>query len=892
MSGGTGAGLLFDIIHLLRSITQTGDMMFNVLPMPTTYHQLATSTGQKQQMNAQNFAGMINLMRFMSARSGFPTIIQYSDMITVRNEAIMNIPFLIDGDTDEARLNDVPPRLGVVPAVSDFIITLIKDNMLTSAIQPRCTDWSQTYIGNADISEKYAAFGCSSIRYAYKEILNTFSYRFTVALYNSMLDPMGGDIGKGANLANSILTGITFTQMVADPNVTPCSAPTPPDCKPDFKALGTKIRTGKSIDAPFIYAGRNFIEQVPHAGFIFGKEAIDVKKQTEKLMNRLQEDVVSWISRQRTNIDNLYLDCLEKEVKNIFYNIEDEKITPKTLQHSPCSVVIARDMLAVLRTKLETFKTYVSSQYENNLYPTGSRKVNIISAHLAKLNEIEKKIGKDKASQEAYLKEAQRHIDIEVWSLLMQGIINIATDLLNQTHILWNKIGDDADGWVKLLEDYRIVMKEKHQADIARRKEFDDMRLRKYVPTTAGATEDQLFMEVAEPALEALKARMSWQFAVEPHNPDRYSLLMNSPLVQGYNMNQALSDLQDVITKERLKSVANYNPFMHYSYALQELDGPLNAKTIWNILELECEYDWCQNEKVQPDKRNKENFISQLVEEFTKKSKISLNFDIGSNKFEQEFTLGQFPNDGIGGMISAGLRNKKFNLIPHDGLAKELRRVQCHFRVPIKQWSSFSEAEADYINYVDSSGRQTLLIDIYVHEQHAAKLRNLVEKNVDSNFTHLLDISLVSFLYDLELFRKSTFCYLLGLIPLKDGEERTAPKLYYFDFSQGQITLAEEWDIYSLFHTVNAPEVKMNKTWRSNKDVREKIIALWKEKEDSHAKSKTLAQLATSLENSVSALTFPEPPVGKTDELGQIGRDHLKLVMKAMVLEYKAALLK
>ena len=891
LSGGTGAGLLFDFLHLLRSMAdKDNDMLITFIPMPNTYHSLMKSAGQKKELNAQNFAGLINLMRFMGAKNDYPTIIPYSDSIIVKNSTLVNIPCLVDGDVNDARFNDVYPRFGVAPVTANFILTLIKDNLHTSAIQSSATNWSQKHIGVADDEEKYAAFGCSSVCYPYQEILKSFAYRFTVALYDEILNPQSTDLGKGESLAISILTSTTFTQMVADSSVIPHEPPIQPQYNPAFKSLGNKIKTGKLTDATFSYPSRDFINQIPHSGRVFGKEPIQVKKDTEKLTQRLRQEVEGWLSRQRNYIVNQYVTNVEGEIENIFYDKSQAQRPARTLQTLPCSLVIARDLIKCLNDKLTVFKDYSNTNYEKSLFTSGSKEINIISAHLTRLSEVEKKMGKSRDSQEAYLLEAQRHMDLEIWSLLMQGVVDITSDMIDRTNKLWNLIGDSADGWVNLLNRYRNFMNDKYLKDLHRRKGFDEFRLRRYAPITGGLAEDQLFGEVAEPVLVMLKSQMSWSFAMDAQNQDKYSLILHTPSVSGYDETKALSDLRDVITGERLRGVSNYNPLRHYYYAFENLKGPLSAKTLWDILEMECKYDWINNLNITPDKRTEEEFFKDLTEEFVKQSEIALNYRIGENHYSEEFTFGSFPGDSksFGGKILNLLRAKNLKIISNEAFSKELRRIQVALRVPIRQWATYSEAQADYIAYTDAA-KQKILIDIYPHEQNAVILRKLIENKVDRSFAGTIDFAIVSALYNLDTFKYFAFAYLLDLIPKKEGNSKEDPKIFYLDFSNGVVELAEEWNINSLLHNINDPLKKIkDDEWRSNEDVQKRIEAIWKNYENSQKTSSEIKNLLTTMETKANNLNYPAPPANtaKKDALGETGRKHLKLAIQALVKNY------
>ncbi|MBI3951221.1 MAG: hypothetical protein HY314_12290 [Acidobacteria bacterium] len=195
-SGGTGAGMLWDITAMLREWTKAKlDSLYIIVPLANSYHTLATSEARKLEMNAKNYAGLLNLVRFMAIRSSFPVAFEYSAHDVFYTDAnIVECPFLLDGDGVSCKLNDVVPSLGVIPATADWLLTIIKDDLAgTNHIAASDSINWPNYIGT-DPYQMFASFGTSSIRYPWKEVLQTFKSRFAWAIFEEMRKtPAGKD---------------------------------------------------------------------------------------------------------------------------------------------------------------------------------------------------------------------------------------------------------------------------------------------------------------------------------------------------------------------------------------------------------------------------------------------------------------------------------------------------------------------------------------------------------------------------------------------------------------------------------------------------------------------------------------------------------------------------
>ncbi|MBC8232903.1 hypothetical protein H8E77_25455 [bacterium] len=518
-SGGTGSGMLLDVAHLLRRmIAPNNDVLLIFLPLANSYHTIYSTQADKDEVDAKNFAGLLNLIRFNNADMEFLSVIPYAPSFLIQNANIPDIPFVLDGDVTGSKINNVVPQLGVVPAIADFLLSCIKDDCSTGQMANVYTNWTNGVIGVAPKPEKYATFGTYSIRYPYKDVLKSFSYRFAYEIYNDILHPTGENFRKGQTEADRILTGTTFTQMLSDFEAVKLNP------ESDWRAMRGQIRVGKTGDSPapplsplteVIKYGRKFI--------FFGTPDATVIQNTEQYSGNVKTQFDNWLKKQQPKINTAFMTDVEEELVAIFTKIEDGNRVPKTLQDDPSSIVVARDLLKHLKDKFIDFEKYLADKFNEYFYPEGQGRPDIIARQQTVVEEkrliMEQDSGDVAENQEAYLREATKLLEYDVWEILFKGIQAITTELKEGVLRLWNLIGDDANGWGNRLTEFLERMDDEYDDDITRRNELAQFRLRDYLPTPNGKAEEALFDDIAEPQIQSLLAQMHWDFAINPEDP-------------------------------------------------------------------------------------------------------------------------------------------------------------------------------------------------------------------------------------------------------------------------------------------------------------------------------------------------------------------------------------
>ncbi|MBI3989733.1 MAG: hypothetical protein HY347_08950, partial [candidate division NC10 bacterium] len=842
--------------------------------------------------DAKNFAGIRELMRFMATRPELPTRMVFSDTIAVENDRLFDVPFILDGDRMDSQVNDVIPQSGIVPAIADFLLAVVKDNLAGNCpIYSNIVNWGMAHIGGAPTDiERFGAFGVSSIRYPSYEVLGSFAYRFAYEIYEMILEPRGEAVGKGILLATKTLNDCPLTTMVENP----ATARTAPG---EYRQLASKVSTGRTGSLPFPVRGRLTEEVKYGSSWIFwGVSDTEVIQNAETMGNLYlgketdlsSNTVRGWMNLQARKIIDLFfgtekferekdLGLVEQEIFRLFIKRERELLLPITLSESPHAIVIARDYLKALKDRFDAFAGFWDSSYKRHLYPEGEEKPSLIARQIEAVDKKRGAMqGDEEELQEAYLLEAQRLLDLEVWNILMKGISDLIEVMRQKINRLWALIGDDADGWVNILGQYRDLMGRKYSDDITRRTQFTALKLRKYLPIPGGPAEDRLFEEVADPILNELLRQMHWSFAVDPKDPERYKLVLVSPEVPGYQYQAYEGILLNVFTRERLQKINTYNPYQHVQYARNTLKGPLELKTIWDIMWYEYEHEW--RKRPENAERGLDQYVEEQLDWLLNRSEVLLNYTFAPNLHEESYLFSKFltsvqtlnPSHDLASRFTFKVDQGNIQRTSDDLYAKEIRRVTVALKIPLTNWASYQEALEHYRKYHEVP--TNTLVHIYPNEQNAFKVEGLIAQKVDRTFRRtILDPSVAALLGDLALFETFALCLVDGQIPIKKAQ-LGAPSRYALTLPGGEADLGEVWDA----------DTVVSKVWR-DQEVQAKLTELWRQKENEvHIQGK-VEELLTELEAKVNAFAFPSPPPG---EKVKINLDHLKLALRAVIGAY------
>lgn len=595
-SGGTGAGLLWDIAHLLTQIVAPhNDLLYAFIPWGMAYHHLIKSQEEKLDLDAKNFAALLSCRRFMGATPQHPSFLPFGNLakFQIINGQFISIPFFIDGRGGTADITKARPQEGVVPVIADFLVTLIKDNLTTAGFTQNMINWATTIAQSSDAAKRYATIGSYSIRFPYLDVLDSFTYKFTYEIFNEILNYQPGNRGKGETLAKTLLNDITFTTMWEDKGAVPLS----PDAA---KILGDRIKVGRGDAVPPEMI--SLLERVSLKSWgLFSVPDEEVIQDAEVEMGDDRRKAENFLKIQRPKLLSNFEKKINETLLDIFYHRGSEPWTQVTLQENPNSIVITRDFLKHLRGRSDEFNLYVETKFREYYFPDGEHKPDLISLQLQRVEEKKKvMLASEKnvrTEQEDFLKESDLLLRYQVWQQYITGILDISRLMREYLQYLWRMIGDDTEGWIRLLDSYSEEMRHRYSARISRRREFARTQLRQYLPEPGGQAEERLFEELADPNITALMGKMTWTLAIEvdSRNPEeRVTIVLNTPRVEGFHYPEPKRHVIDKATGERV-AVGIYNPYEHVAYAKQVLEPGLKNTTLWKIMELDFRFDWLED---------------------------------------------------------------------------------------------------------------------------------------------------------------------------------------------------------------------------------------------------------------------------------------------------------
>jgi hypothetical protein len=882
---------------MIRPLTAGNlDSFFAIVPLANSYHALADTQARRLEIDAKNYAGLLNLMRFMAIGRGTGCVtFEYSANDVFHNHTnIVECPFLLDGDSVGCKLNDTIPRLGVVPAIADWLLTIIKDDLTgTNHIASGDSVNWPNYTGSNPLNS-FASFGISSVRYSWKEVLETFQYRFAWAVFNEMLQTGGPLGGEGQKRAQMVLGRSPFGRAVESGRVDLGLK--------NWKALRDVLGTHgqrQNKNRP-LAVHEPPIEVVKlKSFFIFTRGDDEVIRDGNDFRNATVTRVSNWVKHQHDVIVADFQSDLEEVILDLFMEkVADaagqEHLRPRMLKNTHRnSITVARDFLEYFRNKIEGLSLYIQTEFDRQFYPSGSTQPSLISLLQTKVQEkirvMQASPGDHTSEQEDYLRALGELLEAEVWQILVEALQRTVVDVQAVVEGLWETIGYSAEGWCFTLEEAREACAKAYSRDQSRRIEWTQMRLRTYLPFPGQEAEDILFGEVSDPYLTTFFEQASWHIAINSAEKgvSRYELVLEYPGLE--------KRMREVVRMRTLSGqqieVARFTHTHLVSWAKEQLRSPLEKKTIWDIMELDFSEDWLRKKgkKVEAltgqERASLETeYVRERINSLINQSGPLWTLSGGHFQTKQQWgTWGSFVISATPGNIAerfcAELQNRQEPLRQADDLRHEIRRSAGYFCAPITAWSYHSTCYGNYLAYLQNP--TGIIVDIYVHEQNAHRLRHWILSHVDPSMTELLDITVVGLLNDLELFRLFALAYTMDIIPRKTPTSATATTTEIYCL--GPTDLPSVLDIDSLsVRILDAYYKDQHGVWHRNDSVQQCLRQVWNEYENKNMDPGKVNGWLDTLETRAGALTFPNVP----GQRAVIHRDHLKKAFQAVVREY------
>lgn len=917
-SGGTGAGLLLDVAHLLHAL-KGNDWLIGLVMLPNSFNAVFGSPDDLQKRDAKALAGLRELLRFMDASVVSPTSIHYAERVNVATSQLFDLCFLVDG------MGESFPVYGVVPPASDLLLTLLRD---TQHIAPNVINWMQQSIAPAPSVQKWSTFGIHSFIYPDRDLIQTFALRFAEDLYRTILTGPAEAADEGKQHAITVLRRTKFGEMAVDLQL----GRGLPILPLEFAVLRQKITTGIG-DPPFPEDPiLNLEEVVKTTGRIMRRVSNatvmdDCQRETGRYLGQATDTapqtVNGWINYQSEQIARRFADDLARQVRDIFYELRQNQLRPRSLAPKPYTIMTVSEFLDTTRTTLQRLRESLEEAYRaHTVQVVAGQQTDIFAEQRKHVDDRAQDLipmdGHDRDAQEEYISEYQRLLVLEVWDRLMKGSIALTARLQELADALWTMVGDPAEGWVSYFHTVcQPRLTSRLTQLMTRRTQFASIKARRYFPAPNDRAEQALYRQYVLDGglLDALLRDMSWTF--ESAQPDQlgfapkqavesYELVLHLPAVPGFDRDQYERSLADVATgRVRRLILSHHTPDEIVQFATARLSSALSALGIWDALHYDYTEMWAPAVQQNRGTPTVEQYVETLVTELTTGAAPLLSQQMAGGAAgataasRAAYCLAAFqqvPNAQLNSVehlaTAFAERMGGLNLAHSDAaFSKAIVRVNCDHGVPLHNWAYYPRATGHYFQYLMDPGH--VPIHLFPTEHCAAVVEGFLAENTlfqdpIATFTppgkgplrvRCLDISVVRYLADLEAFRHFTYVYAFGLLQSAQGGTIGTVARYYIEIpdqllGQRRVDLGPVWDLAGLLHAImGEEEIKQR--------VRAALQTQWHQHEEDLKKAPGWQEtLRTQLRDRADQLAFPAVPAGQLD---RINRDDLKLAMKAML---------
>jgi hypothetical protein len=747
--GGTGAGQLLDVGLLTRSKMRSNERLILVLILPDAFNYvLKPDTEMRRYANAKAYCGLIEFAR-MRKSLGIADELKYNEKIGVPFARIFDLCFLIDGHSAGLDLSTDIPKRGSVPAVSDFIASMILDDKYTST---KLVDWTST----ATITKHYSTAGSHVWRFPADRLVGEFSLSFAEMVLRLMLET--GDAATRADQrAHRLMDSAKYTQLAFDLEQ---GHPLPTD-PVAWTVLRPRMIAGVNPPIWPCTLGHDALDlatEVRTAGFIFGgPNNAEVKAETDTAVIRYlgkPEDaydstVSGWINVNAAVVKAIFAERLIAEIRDLFYARRDDgTLEPRTLNQGPNTIVEADLCLSLTIRMLEKMREAFTRDLEVKGQALDPQQpgvlVSVSTLARRAVDEIEMGKGKDRAIQAQYIAASQHLLEIRVWELLMEAGKRMAADLVELVNITWGWVGDAASGWRTFLQDVclKAVQLERQRRHTIAVNE-DRILCRTSYPRSGSQAERRIFEDLlkesklAESALE----KMQWTLdeTVEPSTDPKRMLqsknlrmLISLPSVEGAGRELILS--RDLVNNDvRRIQCSTFSPEILRGYGQAYFTSRIHGMTIWDAMDYVFRYGWLENRLpgVAVSDESRHQFVSDRVQRLVRKADLLLgNAPIATHAV---YCLSHYQTGGT----PTGLLAAEFvrQLTAAFGGVHELQSMQQEVRIltldhglDYSSWSSLNQAFQDYCQVTREGELPS--VHVYPNEKFAFELETIISEKV------------------------------------------------------------------------------------------------------------------------------------------------------------------
>lgn len=780
-TGGTGSGCFIDTANIVRKIITEkaikGARLFGIIAMPECFDTVFNKGGEVTFKNARSFAFYREVTRMMYANWN-PINVDYSKDLEVNNQMFFDLCFLVNGVNKKINLGSEIPMFGICPAISDFIFTMIKD---PGSIHADLRD-GITQLESSEPSAKFSTFGITKFVFPYKDLVDTFKYRFTYDLMSELVKD-SPDVSVGESDANSFLNGFKFTQSIANyksgKNVK-ISPPNSPAGLSDLIDMINSFRSGiAGKDQIFPASGNSPVRQLNESveyttNFFHRVSNLDVINQCEKDLNEYLGSkananfytVHGWTNHQKTLLLGAFEKNLFEHVKSIFYDstINDFK---KLSQMQPNIIMKGYKFLEKIKDSCSVFADYIDSIVKN--YNKSGNTVDMQKREIEKLKDemLKNPDATDKYVQIDFIQEFQVLLELNVWFILLEQYKNVAAELSEIAEHFWLLFGDPAKGWVNRISNSTSITKVKLNEIITLRQRLLASPTTKYYPMPGSAGENKIYDDyiVGKGYLPKILNEMSWVF-IQGETPGTYELQLKVPenLLERGEIKNITYIFSGITT---WANVSEFKLEKFFSFAETLIGSELKSFNLW----LAMDYDSKNESSLSLENFAKQN-LDFLVAAFA--PLLSVEEAIKTEALSKFYYISNFispksptkPDEEIAAYFSENLKN----LIVEKNFDRFALAISLEHKIPSENWSNFKNVLDGYLRYLDQNA---FPIHPYPEEKNASFIESYLKTKFHQKREKPLDSKIVSVLKNKNDLRTFVLAYLFGILDQKFIQNET-----------------------------------------------------------------------------------------------------------------------
>ncbi len=715
-SGGTGAGLLIDVAHLVRHNLGDKGRLIGVIALPSAFAHLRDGA-EHVRLIANGMAGLRDLAR--SQTKDVPFAVTYDASLSVANQQLFHMCYLVDGGNT---YRDGDPRQYLYPGAADLILAHVQDR---KSIYVSLINRSAQVEVQPSACTRFSAYGIHEFVYSFRDVAETFRYRFVQDVAHYALEKRPGDPFDGMTKARTFLQGCCkFTELATKLDTKEGIPVAPPPEQNQYDPLGKSLELSAKGGRCKWLPCPNMPERVQKAGLIFNRVTNGiVQRNAETLFDRFigkpastDDCLINWLRNQQNLVVEEFEARLIDQVVDLFCTEERGKRKPKRWADEPGVITKAAEFAESVRVCLERLRGAIDQAYTQFATVDGvARSLHAkskLDAILAKLDPN----GVDRDKQENYLHEATKYLQVRMWELFIEAAHEIASRLLISVKSLLSKLGEEASGWANMLNAAETEAQHERSERIALREDLRGILTRTYFPAPDGAAEDALYADiVTTPHLGAYLGQCGWSVVCEIvgesdlNRVANFQIFAQMPEVEGF---------KTPTTSRKVRFLHNNTvgalPTEDFvwrrigAYIVEKALPVLEDRSIWDILALDFEHVAYDRERGDEQKQRLEYVKSKCDILCGGGSAYQLQVSQQGRCGRSQYCMSTFlnvgtssnPGDMLASEFAAELQSRNIKTEVNPSHSHQILLLNLDDGVDLRDWSFLKKGQQVYYDYL------------------------------------------------------------------------------------------------------------------------------------------------------------------------------------------------